>query len=240
MAGQWYYTTNKQQMGPVTWDELRQLANSGLIKPGDLVWTEGMTEWVKASRQSGLFADDAAPATSYREDSKPPPARRTEKRRGREDEEDEDRPARKKSREGMAAGVKIALILGGVVLLLLLLTCGIVGGIFLFRGGGGGPVVEPGRNESYTVQLNPGQHNERLSNLPSGRRVIITVTSTIQGPRTDVDLHVLRRNLVVGSDVSIGPNSRVEFVAPANDVYRIRVSNLGPGTATSRVDIRVQ
>src|SRR5438270_11738968 len=24
MAAEWYYTTNKQQMGPVSWDELRQ------------------------------------------------------------------------------------------------------------------------------------------------------------------------------------------------------------------------
>ena len=42
MAAEWYYTTNKQQMGPVSWDELRQLATQGLLKPNDLVWTEGM------------------------------------------------------------------------------------------------------------------------------------------------------------------------------------------------------
>ena len=36
----WYYTTNKQQMGPVSRDELSQLANQGLLKPTDLVWQD--------------------------------------------------------------------------------------------------------------------------------------------------------------------------------------------------------
>ena len=47
MASEWYYTTNKQQMGPVSWDELRELAQVGILKPADLVWSEGMAEWIE-------------------------------------------------------------------------------------------------------------------------------------------------------------------------------------------------
>src|SRR4051812_46401814 len=124
MAADWYYTTNKQQMGPVSWDELRQLASSGLLKPGDMVWTDGMAEWVKASRQDGLFPDAEAVTTSRRE-TLPPPRRRS-RRRDDDDEDDDDdrRPRAKPKKEGMAVGLKIGLILGGVLLLVLVLVCG--------------------------------------------------------------------------------------------------------------------
>src|SRR5262245_42960063 len=118
MSTEWFYTTNKQQMGPVTWNELRELADGGILKPSDLVWTEGMAEWVKAINQSGLFADgdEARPQAkkaAYTE-AKPPPGRRS-KRTEEEDEEDEEdereqkRQARKRAQERtkMAVGLKI-------------------------------------------------------------------------------------------------------------------------------------
>ena len=44
----WYYARGGQQVGPVTLDALRQQAMSGELKPGDLVWGEGMPDWVDA------------------------------------------------------------------------------------------------------------------------------------------------------------------------------------------------
>jgi hypothetical protein len=52
---QWYYTRNKQKVGPVSSDQLRQLTTSGQIQPDDLVWKEGMAQWIKASQIKGLF-----------------------------------------------------------------------------------------------------------------------------------------------------------------------------------------
>jgi hypothetical protein len=59
MAAEWFYTTNRRQMGPVSWRELRDLADAGVLKPHDLVWSEGMSDWIKAINQEGLFAEGA-------------------------------------------------------------------------------------------------------------------------------------------------------------------------------------
>ena len=75
-SAEWYYAKDNKQLGPVSAAQLKQLANSGALKPGQLVWREGMDEWVAASKVKGLFNEDA-PATKPREmPSKPaPPAR---------------------------------------------------------------------------------------------------------------------------------------------------------------------
>jgi hypothetical protein len=96
MAEQWYYTANRQQMGPVSFEELQQLATRGLLKPSDLVWTDGMSEWVKASLQKGLFAEiEAAPPKAKRarsDDDEEP------RRRRRRDEDDDDESPRQRRR----------------------------------------------------------------------------------------------------------------------------------------------
>ncbi|QDT59424.1 hypothetical protein SV7mr_19310 [Stieleria bergensis] len=57
MASEWYYGRNGQQQGPVTSNQLKQLAQSGQLLPTDFVWKEGMSEWAKASKVKGLFPD---------------------------------------------------------------------------------------------------------------------------------------------------------------------------------------
>jgi hypothetical protein len=238
MAADWYYTTNKQQMGPVSWDELRELASSGLLKPADMVWSDGMPEWVKASRQDGLFTGgEAVTAKAERE----PPPRRRSRRREDDDEDDDRRPRDKPKKEGTAVGLKVGLILGGVLLLVLVLLCG--GGTaiyFAVRDPGGRPAVAGGQNISYTVNLNPGGASERPVSVRQGQRVSVIVTSTVTMPNTDVDLAVQRGPNRIAGDFTIGPNCRVEFVAPATDRYGVRVNNRGPGAANSRVNVIVQ
>ncbi len=58
---QWYYSKNNKQQGPVSAEQLKQLAASGQLQPSDLVWKEGMGQWVEASRIKGLFVAPAAP-----------------------------------------------------------------------------------------------------------------------------------------------------------------------------------
>ncbi len=55
MAVLWYYIKNGQQVGPVSSVQLKQLAVSGDLQPNDLVWKEGMSQWVAAQRLKGLF-----------------------------------------------------------------------------------------------------------------------------------------------------------------------------------------
>ena len=56
MANEWHYTLNGQQAAaPVAAAQLKQLAVSGQLKPTDLVWQDGMLDWVPARDIKGLF-----------------------------------------------------------------------------------------------------------------------------------------------------------------------------------------
>jgi GYF domain 2 len=255
MATEWFYTTNKQQMGPISWKELLELAEVGILKPHDLVWTEGMDDWVKAINQKGLFADGGAEVavsagkkSSYTQ-PKPPPGRRTQRVDDDDVEDEEDdkeakRKARKReeARAKTSVGVKIGLILAAVVFVLfvlLLLGCGGSVLLWLSLRGGDGP-----RRETYTIfNLNQKAQNEKRFNFSQGQRVIITVTNQLSRPDTDVDLFVFRGNdgAAFAFDKQIPQldrNCRVDFVVPANDSYRVVVVNLGPGVA-NRCDVAI-
>jgi len=58
---QWFYAdAQQQQQGPVTFDQIQQLAASGQIQPTTLIWNEGMPNWTAANQVQGVF--NAAPA----------------------------------------------------------------------------------------------------------------------------------------------------------------------------------
>ncbi|MCC7419296.1 MAG: DUF4339 domain-containing protein [Planctomycetaceae bacterium] len=60
---EWRYSTgDDNEQGPVSTAELGRLAETGQLKPDDLVWKEGMAKWVPASRVKGLKFVVAAPA----------------------------------------------------------------------------------------------------------------------------------------------------------------------------------
>jgi hypothetical protein len=60
-TSQWFYGRDGAQQGPVADDELKRLAESGGIRPHDLVWREGMAQWQPAQQVPGLFAALDAP-----------------------------------------------------------------------------------------------------------------------------------------------------------------------------------
>ena len=55
MATQWYYAVEGQEHGPVGPAELKQLAASGQLSRQDLVWREGLTDWVEARQLKALW-----------------------------------------------------------------------------------------------------------------------------------------------------------------------------------------
>ena len=61
MSDRWYYSRDGQQFGPVSRDELQQLAQSGLLKPTDHVRPEDSDSWTLANLVSGLFPDQPTP-----------------------------------------------------------------------------------------------------------------------------------------------------------------------------------
>ncbi|NLE38873.1 MAG: DUF4339 domain-containing protein [Pirellulaceae bacterium] len=60
---EWYYAHDERQFGPVSTAELKRLADRGDLTPGDLVWRQGIPDWVEASQVKGLFHANAPAAT---------------------------------------------------------------------------------------------------------------------------------------------------------------------------------
>ena len=56
----WYYARDNKQHGPVGAAELKRLSQTGELRPDDLVWREGMDEWMQARKVKGLFEDEPA------------------------------------------------------------------------------------------------------------------------------------------------------------------------------------
>ena len=71
MSTQWYYAKNGQKCGPVSSQQLQQLAVSGQLRCNDRVWKEGLAEWVPAEKLKGLFP--AAGMASPSQSLSPPP-----------------------------------------------------------------------------------------------------------------------------------------------------------------------
>jgi hypothetical protein len=54
MAREWLYSHDGKEHGPVSTDQLKELAQTGALLPTDTVWTEGFTTWRRASNAKGL------------------------------------------------------------------------------------------------------------------------------------------------------------------------------------------
>lgn len=55
MTDQWYYGRDGHHAGPVSSQKLKELAEAGDLRPTDIVWKEGLSEWVPAAKVKGLF-----------------------------------------------------------------------------------------------------------------------------------------------------------------------------------------
>ncbi len=55
MPTEWYVRRNEKKLGPFSNKDLRKLAAAGKLAPADLVWKEGLGDWVAASRVESLF-----------------------------------------------------------------------------------------------------------------------------------------------------------------------------------------
>lgn len=61
---QWYYSKNGTQLGPVEESELRAKLASGEILATDLVWKDGMTDWLPAAKVAELSVQSPPPAAT--------------------------------------------------------------------------------------------------------------------------------------------------------------------------------
>lgn len=58
---EWYFARGDKKQGPMSSAQLVALAAQGLLLPTDLVWKQGMTEWVPASTVNGLHFASQSP-----------------------------------------------------------------------------------------------------------------------------------------------------------------------------------
>lgn len=69
----WYFTFQGVKQGPVTSAQLRTMAAEGKIAPADLVWKDGLPDWIPAAKVRGLFQNAAVPtANSHANPANPP------------------------------------------------------------------------------------------------------------------------------------------------------------------------
>lgn len=103
MNADWFYSEGSERKGPVTEDELRRLVSEGQLKPADLVWRDGMADWVEARTVQALFPRVVErPRPDAEGESPPRRSFNTDRpsRRGQRDDESEedDRPSRRDRR----------------------------------------------------------------------------------------------------------------------------------------------
>jgi hypothetical protein len=55
-SASYYYSKDGKSLGPVSLEELRQLAASGQLRPQDMVWNKDAGQWRPASSVAGLFS----------------------------------------------------------------------------------------------------------------------------------------------------------------------------------------
>lgn len=75
MIEKWYYASQGQQLGPVAVDYLKRLLAEGHLSAQDLVWKEGMPDWVPAGECPELRPSGPPPLPKPRDSGLPPPLR---------------------------------------------------------------------------------------------------------------------------------------------------------------------
>jgi hypothetical protein len=58
---EWYFKMDEQQLGPVTFERLMQLAHSGRLQPSDPIRLTKLGSWMEAGSMVGLFLEEAPP-----------------------------------------------------------------------------------------------------------------------------------------------------------------------------------
>jgi hypothetical protein len=76
MVDQWYYARDKERLGPFSSAQLKDLADTGQIRPVDTIWKEGVERGVPAAKVKNLFTQ--LPASAPAPASEPPPAAQPE------------------------------------------------------------------------------------------------------------------------------------------------------------------
>ena len=262
MAEMWFYTRAGKQLGPVPLADLKRLIGEGAVKPGDMVWHEGLPRWVRAGTVPELFthasttpeaasALSAVAADSHRVDD----AELETSNRPRAAAEDDRLERRRRATTGSSTGIIIFLVLGALVL-----VGALAGGVFILlavdRPGIGksqkGAPINPNNlikgEVKYELRLLPDTWDKRKFSFRKGIDYELIVKTQPNHQGVDVDLFVFHssgREEV--KDVEDDPNCYRRWTPTEDGEYRVEIQNLNQArqgqpplniTVTSVVTIR--
>ncbi len=76
LTKEWFVTHEGQQFGPVSIDDLKYEAERGELNPRlDMVWKQGMTDWIPSGKLEGLFdKNEEAEAVEKKKEEGPAPS----------------------------------------------------------------------------------------------------------------------------------------------------------------------
>lgn len=247
MAELWFYTRGgKQAPQPVPTEELQRLARDGGLRPSDLVWREGMAQWIRAGAAPNLFSGEET--TSQLEDRNPA---RPDRRGARRMSAGKD--------EGLSTGAKIGIILGAVVVLVGLLVGGIVLIVHSSHAPGRpmpkvavvrdvakpigapppGPPLLPAEGgnvvSTYTVDLGELARNDREFQFLAGVRYLIKATP-VGGQDIDIFIDDAMGKPVAQDDRGAA-KAELNWTPTRTGPYKVEVENLGPGNAKVTVQV---
>lgn len=101
----WYYARGESEQGPISSAQIKALAATGALRKSDLVWKEGMENWLPASEVDELFPGGKAK-------SKPKDSEKKTATNGKDSGEKKPRP--KAARPSMPSDVDIAQVIRSV------------------------------------------------------------------------------------------------------------------------------
>lgn len=262
MADIWYYTRGGKQMDPVSMAELRQLAAQGYLKPNDMVWREGMPQWILASAADGIF-DEPAHVPNYQVQrgwngapaampvaAPSRPAAQTAGASGRRYSDTiPSSAARYAPQKGMSTGAKVGIVLGVV---LLLAGLGVAAVLLKMNSGGDTPdvarkdkdkddgkktEVKPAVVDTYKVFIRDRKEDRRLVELKGGMRYEVTVKAN-RDCRMDVFVDD-EGGKELAKRLDAPTTATLDFATPAAGRYRIEIVNMGIGDADFDVEVRL-
>lgn len=250
MADLWYFTRDGKAMDPVSEAKLKDLAASGELLPSDLVWTEGMSKWVRAGSNSELFGDRES---RRRESADEDPDAISKRRRSRFDDEyddrrrDADRPRRKR---GLSKGAKVGITLG-IVAGVLVLGGGILAIVLL--SGGGSPVgdfVAPFTTNNRLTMNDDVDQVRRMGRFAPRCKIYnvkmtggTTYSIILRSRQFDAYLRLedAKGGRLAENDdggPGFGLDSHILFRAPATANYRVIATSLAPATGEFTLSVQ--
>lgn len=200
----WFYAKSGQQAGPVSFEQLRDLARSGELHPeSDLAWTAGMKDWQPSGRIDGLFispSQDLAPSADPSNPYAAPQSTWTEPTMAKSGDLQEIEPGSEPLDVGACVkrGFEITkrkfgmiLALGLVYLAVIFGVTGIMGAIDVALGWG--------------VQANASQTDDIYKSMVAGTGSALNfIVSQLVSILMSLGVTRVGLNLVSGQEVSVG------------------------------------